>query len=289
MVHDVKKKTAETIAAIGRRTALKPEIGLILGSGLGGLGDGIGKIDGPADSRDPAGPCVIPYGELPHFPRSTAPGHRGNLIIGRAPYSGGKTVFCMQGRFHYYEGYSMAEVTYPVRVMAALGIRTLILTNACGGLDPSFSPGDLMLVTDHINFTGNNPLIGPNAEDFGPRFPDMSRIYTPELGALAKRSAAALGIPLREGVYLGYSGPSFETPAEIRLFRSFGAGAVGMSTVPEAIVARHCGMRVLALSCVTNLGAGMVDQPLSAEEVTETAGRVEERFTRLVMEILKNI
>jgi purine-nucleoside phosphorylase len=280
---------AETIAVIGRRTALKPEIGLVLGSGFGGLGDRIGRIDGSADPRDPAGPCVIPYGELPHFPRSTAPGHRGNLVIGKVPRPEGKTVFCMQGRFHYYEGYSMAELTYPVRVMAALGIRTLILTNAAGGLDPSFTPGDLMLVTDHINFTGNNPLIGPNAEDFGPRFPDMSKIYTPELGALAKRTAAALRIPLREGVYLGCGGPSFETPAEIRLFRSFGAGAVGMSTVPEAIVARHCGMRVLALSCVTNLGAGMQDQPLSAEEVTETAGRVEERFTRLVMEIIKNI
>jgi purine-nucleoside phosphorylase len=285
----LKEKTAETIAAIGRWTALRPEIGLVLGSGLGGLGDGIGKIDGSVDPRDPAGPCTIPYGELPHFPRSTAPGHKGNLIIGRAPRPEGKAVFCMQGRFHYYEGYSMAEITYPVRVMAALGIRTLILTNACGGLDPSFVPGDLMLVTDHINFTGNNPLIGPNAEDFGPRFPDMSKIYTPELCALAKRCAAALGIPLREGVYLGYSGPSFETPAEIRVFRSFGAGAVGMSTVPEAIVARHCGMRVLALSCVTNLGAGMLDQPLSAEEVTETAGRAEERFTRLIMEIIKNI
>jgi purine-nucleoside phosphorylase len=283
VVPDLKERVAETVAAIGRRTALKPEIGLVLGSGLGGLGDGIGRTGGPAD------PCVIPYGELPHFLRSTAPGHRGNLIIGKAPYPDGKTVFCMQGRFHYYEGCSMAEVTYPVRVMAALGIRTLILTNACGGLDPSFAPGDLMLVTDHINFTGNNPLIGPNAEDFGPRFPDMSKIYTPELGALAKRCAAALGIPLREGVYLGYSGPSFETPAEIRLFRSFGAGAVGMSTVPEAIVARHCGMRVLALSCVTNLGAGMLDQPLTAEEVTETAGRVEEGFTRLIMEIIKNI
>jgi purine-nucleoside phosphorylase len=289
VVPDLKVKVAETIAAIGGRTVLRPEIGLVLGSGLGGLGDIIGRAEDPADPGGPAGPCVIPYGELPHFPRSTAPGHRGNLIIGKAPWPEGKTVFCMQGRFHYYEGYSMGEITYPVRVMAALGIRTLILTNAAGGLDPSFTPGDLMVVTDHINFTGNNPLIGPNADDFGPRFPDMSTIYTPELAETAKRCAAALGIPLREGVYLGYSGPSFETPAEIRVFQSFGAGAVGMSTVAEAIVARHCGMRILALSCITNLAAGLQDKALTAEEVTETAGRAGERFTRLVTEIIRNI
>ena len=286
---DIKEKTAETIAAIRGRTALEPEIGLILGSGLGALGDQIGKTDGSADPRDPAGPCVIPYGELPHFPKSTAPGHRGNLIIGRVPQPGGKVVFCMQGRFHYYEGYSMGEIVYPVRVMAALGIKTLILTNAAGGLDPSFTPGDLMLITDHINFTGNNPLIGPNAEDFGPRFPDMSKVYTPDLAETARRTAAALGIPLREGVYLGYSGPSFETPAELRVFQLFGASAVGMSTVAEAIAARHCGMRILALSCITNLAAGLLDKPITAEEVTETAGRAGERFTRLMTEILKNI
>jgi purine-nucleoside phosphorylase len=289
MTLDMQKKIAETIAVIKRRTVLKPEIGLVLGSGLGGLGDEIGKAGGSVDSGDPAGPCTIPYGELPHFPQSTAPGHRGNLIIGKVPQSGGKTVFCMQGRFHYYEGHSLGEITYPVRVMAALGIRTLILTNAAGGLNPSFTPGDLMLVTDHINFTGNNPLIGPNADDFGPRFPDMSKVYTPELAETAKRTAAALGISLCEGVYLGYSGPSFETPAEIRLFQSFGASAVGMSTVAEAIVARHCGMRILALSCITNLAAGILDKPITAEEVTETAGRAEEQFTRLVKEIIKNI
>jgi purine-nucleoside phosphorylase len=286
---ELKERVAETVALIRGRTVLEPEIGLVLGSGLGGLGDEIGRAGSPADPRDPRGSCTIPYGELPHFPRSTAPGHRGNLIIGKVPPSGGKTVFCMQGRFHYYEGYSMGEITYPVRVMAALGIRTLILTNAAGGLDPSFTPGDLMLITDHINFTGNNPLIGPNAEDFGPRFPDMSRIYSPELAETAKRAAAALGMPLREGVYLGYSGPSFETPAEIRVFQSFGARAVGMSTVAEAIVARHCGMRVLALSCITNLAAGILDKALSAEEVTETAGRAGEGFARLVREIIKNI
>ncbi|MDR0669651.1 MAG: purine-nucleoside phosphorylase [Treponema sp.] len=286
---DIKEKTAETIAAIRGRTALEPEIGLILGSGLGALGDQIGKTDGSADPRDSAGPCVIPYGELPHFPKSTAPGHRGNLVIGRVPRAGGKVVFCMQGRFHYYEGYSMGEIVYPVRVMAALGIKTLILTNAAGGLDPSFTPGDLMLITDHINFTGNNPLIGPNAEDFGPRFPDMSKVYTPDLAETARRTAAALAIPLREGVYVGYSGPSFETPAEIRVFQLFGASAVGMSTVAEAIAARHCGMKILALSCITNLAAGLLDKPITAEEVTETAGRAGERFTRLMTEILKNI
>jgi purine-nucleoside phosphorylase len=289
MASGLKEKTEETIAAIGRWTSFKPEIGLVLGSGLGGLGDEIGKIDDRTELLSLAGPCFIPYEKLPHFPRSTAPGHAGNLVIGKGGRPGGKAVFCMQGRFHAYEGYSMAEITYPVRVMAALGIKTLILTNASGGLDPSFSPGDLMLVTDHINFMGANPLTGPNEEDFGPRFPDMSAAYTPELGDLARRCAAALGIPLREGVYLGCGGPSFETPAEIRAFRSFGAAAVGMSTVPEAIAARHCGMEVLALSCVTNLGAGMGDSPPGAEEVTETAGRAAERFTRLIMEIIKNL
>ncbi|MDR1900533.1 MAG: purine-nucleoside phosphorylase [Treponema sp.] len=289
MVPDLKKRCAETIAVIGRRTVLKPEIGLVLGSGLGALGDRIGNASGFVDPRDPSGPCVIPYRDLPHFPRSTAPGHRGNLVIGKFPRPGGKTVFCMQGRFHGYEGHTQAELTYPIRVMAAMGIRTLILTNAGGGLDPSFAPGDLMLIRDHINFTGLNPLTGPNEDGFGPRFPDMTAVYTPELAELAKRSAASLGMSLREGVYLGCTGPSFETPAEVRLFRSFGASAVGMSTVTEAVTARHCGMRVLALSCVTNMAAGMRDQPITAEEVNETAGRVGEQFIRLVTEIIRGI
>jgi purine-nucleoside phosphorylase len=231
-------------------------------------------------------PVVIPYGDIPHFVESTAPDHKGRLVMGRL---GGKTVFCMQGRFHYYEGYSMTELTYPVRVMNRLGIKTLILTNACGGLKREFSPGDLLLITDHINFMGMNPLIGPNEEGFGSRFPDMSTVYTPGLADCARNAARDLGIPLREGVYLGYSGPSFETPAEIRLFQSFGASVVGMSTVPEALVARHCGMKILALSCITNLAAGILDQPITSEEVTEAAGKAGEKFGRLLEEILRRI
>jgi purine-nucleoside phosphorylase len=264
----------ESAAFIRAKTGLAPEIGLILGSGLGPLGE---KIE---DS------VIIPYGGIPHFVKSTAPDHKGRLVVG---HLGGKIVFCMQGRFHYYEGYSMPELTFPIRVMNRLGIKTVILTNACGGLKQEFSPGDLLLITDHINFMGMNPLIGVNAEDFGPRFPDMSHVYTPALADCARHAAKDLGIPLREGVYLGYSGPSFETPAEIRLFQSFGASVVGMSTVPEAIVARHCGMNILALSCITNLAAGILDQPISSEEVTEAAGKAGGRFGRLLEEILRRI
>jgi purine-nucleoside phosphorylase len=218
--------------------------------------------------------------------KSTAPGHEGRLILGRCA---GKPVLCMQGRFHYYEGYSQRDITYPVRVMAKLGIKTLILTNACGGLNREFHPGDIMLISDHINFTGMNPLIGPNEDEFGPRFPDMSRIYTPELRKLCRESAVDMGMELREGVYLGYSGPSFETPAEIRLFQNWGADAVGMSTVAEAIVARHCGLKILALSCVTNMAAGILDQPITAEEVIEAANAAGERFRRLLTEVVKRI
>jgi purine-nucleoside phosphorylase len=273
-INRIHEYAEESAAFIRTKTSLAPEIGLVLGSGLGPLGE---KIEEPV---------IIPYGDIPHFVKSTAPDHKGRLIVGRL---GGKTVFCMQGRFHYYEGYSMAELTYPVRVMNRMGIKTLILTNACGGLKREFSPGDLLLITDHINFMGMNPLIGPNVENFGPRFPDMSRTYTPALADCARNVAKDLGIPLREGVYLGYSGPSFETPAEIRLFQSFGVSVVGMSTVPEAIVARHCGMDILALSCITNLAAGILDQPISSEEVTEAAGKAGGRFGRLLEEILRRL
>jgi purine-nucleoside phosphorylase len=265
------QKTEETIAYIGSKTSYRPEIALVLGSGLGGLGDALED------------PCIIPYEELPHFARSTAPGHKGRLIIGRLK---GKTLLCMQGRFHYYEGYGMARITYPVRVMSKLGIKTLILTNACGGLNSQFSPGDLMLITDHINFMGTNPLIGPNEDDFGPRFPDMSKLYTPALADLARNTARTLGIPLREGIYISYSGPSFETPAEIRLFQSFGAGAVGMSTVPEAIVARHSGLKVLGISCITNMAAGILDKPITGEEVNIVAAQAGEKFSRLLTELI---
>ncbi|GHV13344.1 purine nucleoside phosphorylase [Spirochaetia bacterium] len=271
---ELKEKVAESIAHIRSRTRLEPELAIVLGSGLGGMGEKLEDV------------CVIPYEEIPHFAKSTAPGHAGRLLAGRL---GGKTVLCMQGRFHYFEGYPLADVTYPVRVMKALGIKTLLVTNASGGLDRNWKPGDLMLITDHINFMGNNPLIGPNVDDFGPRFPDMTTAYTPALQELARKTATDLGIDLHEGVYLGYMGPSFETPAEIRLFRSFGVSAVGMSTVPEVIAARHCGMDILAISCITNLAAGILDRPISSDDVNETAGITGEKFSRLITEIVKRM
>ena len=264
----------ETADFIASRTALKPELGIVLGSGLGAFGS---KLEDP---------CIIPYSEIPHFVSSTVPGHRGQLIIGKL---GSKTLLCMQGRFHYYEGYTMQQITYPVRVMKKMGIQTLILTNACGGINQKFAPGDLMVITDHINFMGISPLIGPNEEQFGTRFPDMTRVYSRELVALARQAAIDNGIGLHEGVYISYTGPNFETPAEIRLFRQFGADVVGMSTVPEAIVASHCGIKLLGLSCVTNLAAGILDVPLSSEEVIEVAGKASEKFILLVTEIIKRI
>lgn len=268
------EKVAESIAVIHEKTSLRPETALVLGSGLGGMGDRLEDA------------CVIPYETIPHFARSTAPGHAGRLLVGRL---GGRAVLCMQGRFHYFEGYPMSELTYPVRVMSKMGIQTLVITNSSGGMNKNWKPGDLMLITDHINFMGNNPLIGPNAEGFGPRFPDMTTAYTPALQDLARKTAADMGVPLHEGVYLGYMGPSFETPAEIRLFQSFNASACGMSTVPEVIVARHCGLSVLAISCITNLAAGILDKAISSDEVNETAGAAGERFSRLLTEIVRRI
>ncbi len=267
----LQKKVEETVSFIRSKTSLQPEIALVLGSGLGALGEQLEEA------------CAIPYEEIPHFARSTAPGHKGRLIIGRLK---GKILLCMQGRFHYYEGYTMQQVTYPVRVMKALGIGTLILTNSCGGLNPDFDPGDLMVITDHINYMGANPLIGPNEDAFGTRFPDMTRAYSRDLVALAKATAKGMGITLHEGIYLGYSGPSFETPAEIRMFKQLGASVVGMSTVPEAIVASHCRMNLLAISCVTNLAAGILDVPLTGEEVIEVANQAGKKFTGLLAEIV---
>ncbi len=268
------RQIEETVAFLKSKTNLQPEIGMVLGSGLGALGD---KLEDA---------CRIPYDEIPNFVKSTAPGHKGQIIIGRLE---GKTVLCMQGRFHYYEGYTMQQITYPVRVMKAMGVETLVLTNACGGLDPTFTPGDLMVITDHINFMGNNPLIGPNADSFGTRFPDMTHAYNQDLIALAKETAKDLDINLKQGVYISYSGPSFETPAEIRLFQQFGGNAVGMSTVPEAIVANHSGIKVLGISCITNLAAGILDQPLTGEEVIEVANQVGQKFIGLLTEVVKRM
>jgi purine-nucleoside phosphorylase len=265
---------AEVKAYIESKTSAKPEIGLILGSGLGVLADEIEN------------PTVIPYGEIPHFPVSTVEGHKGQLVIGTLE---GKTVVAMQGRFHYYEGHGLEAVTFPVRVMKAIGVEKIIVTNAAGGVNESYQAGDLMLIKDHINFTGQNPLIGPNDESMGVRFPDMSTAYCPELRAMARRIAERHNITLREGVYVGMLGPSYETPAEIRMLRILGGDAVGMSTVPEVIVARHSGIRVLGISCISNMAAGILPQPLSHDEVMETAEKVKSTFLTLVKAIIKEM
>ena len=239
------------------------EIGVILGSGLGDY----------AQALEDA--VRLPYAEIPGFPRSTVAGHAGMLCCGTLH---GKRVMMMQGRFHYYEGYSMKDVTLPVRVMQRIGVKTLIVTNACGGINLSYAPGDLMLIADMFSLTGQNPLIGPNLDEFGPRFPDMSCAFDRELRALAHACAGEQGFALQEGVYAQMTGPCYETPAEIRMLRTLGADAVGMSTVPEVIVARHGGMRVLGVSCITNMAAGILPQPLNHAEVTETANRVKDRF-----------
>lgn len=265
-------KEVDTAAAYLRaHLPFTPDLALVLGSGLGGLA---GQIEQPA---------VIPYRDVPGFPLSTAPGHAGQFVAG---VLGGKKVLCMQGRFHYYEGHDMSAIALPVRVFKALGCRALILTNAAGGVNWDFNVGDFMLITDHINFMGANPLRGENEEAIGPRFCDMSRVYDAGLQEIARQVAAGQGLNLQEGVYLGYMGPSYETPAEIRAFRTLGADAVGMSTVPEAIAAAHCDLPVLAMSLITNMAAGMTGKRLSGEEVIEIANQRGPVFQKLVAEIV---
>jgi len=247
--------------------ALQPTVGLILGSGLGAYAD---------DLEDQV---VIPYGEIPGFHASTVVGHKGQLVAGRR---GGMTVLAMQGRSHYYEGYTQAEITIPVRVMKRLGIDTLIITNAAGGVNHAFAEGALMAIRDHINFSGQNPLIGLNLGEFGPRFPAMTKVYDQSLRARVLARAKAEGITLNEGVYMMFSGPNYETPAEIHFARAIGADAVGMSTVPEVIVAAHADMRVLGISCITNMAAGMLDEHLSHQDVEAVAGRVRGTFVRVL-------
>ncbi|MCP4755175.1 MAG: purine-nucleoside phosphorylase [Proteobacteria bacterium] len=259
---------------IESRFSLSPEVAIVLGSGFGPLADQVEN------------PTVIPYDAVPHFARSTIDGHAGELVCGKLK---GKNVVCMNGRFHYYEGYSLDVVTYPIKVFKLLGINTLILTNAAGGINTDYTPGDLMIVTDHINFMGSNPLIGPNIDSLGTRFPDMTEAYSKRLIELAGTSGRDLGIDLKNGFYVAVSGPSFETPAEIRMLRTLGADAVGMSTVPEAIVANHMGMEVLAISCITNAAAGISGEKLSHEEVNQTASRVKDRFVSLLSNIVENM
>ena len=269
----LQEKLKETIQYIHNQGVQEVEFGLILGSGLGELAEEIeDKV-------------VIPYANIPHFPVSTVVGHAGQLVYGTLA---GKKVLAMQGRFHYYEGHNMQVVTYPVRVMAGLKAHSLVVTNACGGVNESFTPGDLMLITDHINFMGANPLIGKNEEEMGPRFPDMSKAYDESYRNVAKEVAASKGLHLKEGVYMGFSGPTYETPAEVRFARIAGADAVGMSTVPEVIVAVHSGLRVLGISCITNLAAGM-QANLNHEEVVETTERVKAEFKSLVKETLAKL
>lgn len=264
----------EAVRIIRQRTDLVPEVGMILGSGLGDYAD---RIENPVK---------IPYQDIPNFPVSTVAGHAGQFVLGNR---NGKTVIAMQGRIHYYEGYTQRQITLPVRIMKRLGVQNMLLTNACGGVNLSFAPGTLMMISDHINYSGSNPLLGPNFEIDGPRFPDMSRVYPKELRDKLRQCAAREGIALQEGVYMMFSGPCYETPAEVRMARTLGADAVGMSTVPEGIVCAHCGIPVLGISCITNYAAGILDQPLSHQEVVETAARVKDTFVQVVDLILKEV
>ena len=266
------ERAQEAAEAIRRRTTLRPEVAIILGSGLGALADAV-----RADA------VIVPYGEIPHFPRPGVEGHAGRFVIGTLE---GRAVAIMQGRAHFYEGYTIADVVFPVRVLHALGAPILIVTNASGGLNRDFRAGDLMVITDHINFMGTNPLMGPNEEALGPRFPDMSAAYDPALVAVAEGAAVGAGIPLRKGVYIGVSGPSYETPAELRMMARWGADAVGMSTVHEVIAARHAGMRVLGISAITDMATGEAPTTVTHDEVIAVARTVEPKFVRLVKRIV---
>lgn len=270
----VLQRIEEASDYIKSRVDINPAVGLILGSGLGDMANRIeNKI-------------IIRYEDIPHFPKSTVQGHAGQFVFGEYQ---GKAVVMMQGRFHYYEGNAMESIAMPVYVMKLLGVENLIVTNAAGGVNTSFKPSDLMVITDHINFSGSNPLFGENFEEIGPRFPDMSEAYNKKLMEVAFKCAAEEAISLQKGVYMMFTGPTYETPAEIRMARVLGADAVGMSTVPEVIAANHCGIKVLGISCITNMAAGILEQPLSHKEVIETSNQVKESFTGLVSKIIKNI
>lgn len=260
----------EAVKAIGAKA--KPEVGIILGTGLGALAKGIEKD------------AVLPYEEIPHFARSTAAGHKGDLILGVLE---GRRVVAMEGRFHAYEGYSMDQITFPVRVMRALGARVLMVSNACGGLNPAYARGDLMLIDDHINLMGSNPLLGPNDDSLGPRFPDMCRPYDPELLKLAEEVAQAEGVKVQRGVYAAMTGPCLETRAEYRYLRTIGADVIGMSTVPEVIVGVHAGFRILGVSIVTDLCTPEALKPVNIDEIIAVANEAEPRLARLLRGILR--
>lgn len=265
-------KLESCLAAVRRKTDFEPQVALVLGSGLGDYGKEV-EVE-----------TVIPYSEIEGFPVSTAPGHAGRFLLGRVA---GVKVAVMQGRVHYYEGYPMEDVVLPARLLGLMGAKALFLTNAAGGVNYTMNPGDLMLLRDQITCFVPSPLIGPNEDKLGVRFPDMSRVYDEELAGIIRTAAAGYGIPLKEGVYCQLTGPQFESPAEIRMLRMLGADAVGMSTAVEAVAARHMGMRVAGVSCISNLACGMTSAPLTSEEVNETAARVADRFTRLVTESIR--
>ena len=271
---ELQEQIRSAAAYILSRVSYRPAVGMVLGSGLGDFADTLQN------------PLVIPFTDIPDFPAATVPGHTGAFVFGTKH---GKTVVCLQGRLHYYEGHPMSVLTMPVRIMAKLGVKTLVLTNAAGGVNKDYRPGDLMLITDHINYSGSNPLIGEYMPEFGPRFPDVSDLYSSGLRLKVKLAAVEAGIGLRQGVYMMFSGPSYETPAEIRMARILGADAVGMSTVPEAIVAAQCGIKCLGISCITNLAAGVSPNKLSHQEVMETAAMAHDKFHSLLNLILKTV
>lgn len=252
----------------------RPGLALILGSGLGVM------------AKEIKNPSQIPYSDIPGFPVSTVEGHKGELVVGELE---GQQVVLFNGRFHFYEGFTMTDLALPVRVLKRLGIEKLIVTNAAGGVNQNFKAGDLMVITDHINFSFTNPLMGPNLDDFGPRFPDTSHCYDSELIALAHEAASEIGMDIKKGVYMFNTGPTYETPAEVRMARFLGADAVGMSTVPEVLVANHCGIKVLGISCISNLAAGMLDQPLDHSEVMETVEKIKSKFIQLMRIIIKKL
>ena len=268
------ERAAAAARFIRSRAGREVRTALVLGSGLGAFAD---EVEG-AES--------IPYGEIPGFARPTVEGHAGRLVVGEI---GGAAVAVMQGRFHFYEGYALEEVTFPVRALGLLGVKSLVLTNAAGGLNNSYSEGSLIVISDHLNLMGTNPLLGPNDARFGPRFPDMTEVYDHEYVDAVIAEAKEMGLELRRGIYAALTGPSYETPAEIRMLRLLGADAVGMSTVPEAIVARQMGLRVLGLSCITNMAAGVLDKPINHEEVIETGARVRETFAELLRRVIPKL